>query len=107
MHIVRHKVGFECFVSTQRNDRQDNFDREKAPQDNPVDMVIYCNAEALITFLQKRLCNNAGKDMVSVALEIKYKVLEVTPELEEMAVPPCVLYNRCMEMEPCGRMGEF
>ena len=31
--FARHHIGFEKWISTQRNDRQEFYDREKAPQD--------------------------------------------------------------------------
>ena len=31
-HFVRHKYGVEHYVSSQRNDRQDKYDRREAPQ---------------------------------------------------------------------------
>ena len=43
-HLVRH-VHAQPFVRSQRNDRQDDYDRTKAPQDAPVNMMWFVNAE--------------------------------------------------------------
>ena len=40
VHLVRH-IHAIPFVKTQRNDRQTDFDRGKAPQDTPVTMNWY------------------------------------------------------------------
>ena len=39
VHLCRH-VHAQPYVSTQRNDRQSNYDRRKAPQDAPVKMAF-------------------------------------------------------------------
>ena len=51
---ARHK--FEKFISTQRNDRQKNYDRNKAPQDAPVNFDGFANMQNLIDAWRKRLC---------------------------------------------------
>ena len=40
VHLVRHHVGVTPFVKTQRNDRQSEYDRGKAPQDAPASVPI-------------------------------------------------------------------
>ena len=52
-HWVRHK--WECFVRSQRSDRT-GVDRDKLPQDAPVDFTGEANAQALIDPMRKRLC---------------------------------------------------
>ena len=59
VHFVRHKYGVEHYVTSQRNDRQDNYDRTKAPQDSPVVHIMDVNAQELIFMAHKRLCNQA------------------------------------------------
>ena len=64
VHLVRHHVGFQPYVQSQRNDRQTDYDRTKAPQDTPVTMRVTLNAEALLILankcatVPKRLCRN-------------------------------------------------
>ena len=43
-HLVRH-VHAQPYVKSQRNDRQRDYDRTKAPQDTPVNMIWDMNAE--------------------------------------------------------------
>ena len=39
-HFVRHKIGVEHYVQSQRNDRQTNYDRETAPQNVMVSHIM-------------------------------------------------------------------
>ena len=50
----RHK--FEKFITSQRNDRQKNYDRNEAPQKAPVNYDGYANVQNLIDAWRKRLC---------------------------------------------------
>lgn len=103
MHLVRH-VHAMPFVSSQRNDRQDMYDRRTAPQDSPVNMDWYMNAEELITIAHKRLCNQASLETRQVVAEICSQVLDQCPEFEGLLVPECVFRNGlCTEFKPCGR----
>ena len=52
VHIVRHKIGIEHFVSTQRTDRT-GVDRTERPQNAPVLHQCQANAQALITISRK------------------------------------------------------
>lgn len=103
MHLVRH-VHATPFVSSQRNDRQDMYDRTKAPQDAPVEMDWYMNAEELITIAHKRLCNQASKETIEVVREICRQVVEACPEFDGLLVPLCEYRNGlCTEFHPCGK----
>jgi len=44
VHLCRH-VHAQPYVKSQRNDRQREYDRTKAPQDAPVNMIWDMNAE--------------------------------------------------------------
>ena len=106
MHLTRH-VHAVPFVSSQRNDRQDRYDRRKAPQDAPVNMDWFVNAEELITVAHKRLCNQASAETRAVVAEICRQVLAVCPEFDGLLVPLCVYRNGiCTEFKPCGRWEE-
>lgn len=98
-HFVRHKH-LEPYVSSQRNDRQDMYDRDKAPQDAPVIMTLDLAAEELMTLANKRLCSKAHPETQALTREICDAVIKVAPEFERFAVPFCVEYG-CHEMRPC------
>jgi thymidylate synthase ThyX len=102
VHLCRH-IHAQPFVKSQRNDRQSEYDRNKAPQDSPVDMMWYMNAEELINIANKRLCRLASAETREVVRMICDKVIEVCPEFKDELVPMCVRNGGvCYEMFPCG-----
>lgn len=102
VHLCRH-IHAQPFVRTQRNDRQSKYDRESAPQNAPVDMMWYMNAEELINIANKRLCGLASKETRQLVQMICRKVIEVCPEFKEELVPMCARNGGvCYEMFPCG-----
>lgn len=105
VHYVRHKIGVEHYVRSQRNDRQHDYDRNAARQDVPVVHVMDLNAEALITIIQKRLCGKAAKETREMAGLIRDAVLETNPEFCDVLIEPCMYHyydGYCHEMKPCG-----
>lgn len=101
VHLVRH-IHAQPYVRSQRNDRQSNYDRTKAPQDSPVNMIWDFNAEELMNIANKRLCNQADKTTQKIIREMCDKIIEVCPEFKNFLVPMCE-YNGgiCKEMFPC------
>ena len=106
VHLVRHHVGFQPYVQSQRNDRQDKYDRTKAPQDAPVTMRISLNAEALLTLANKRLCAKACPETREVVAEMCRQVEAFCPEFQGLLVPMCEYHGGvCHELQPCGKCG--
>lgn len=102
VHLVRH-VHAVPFVSTQRNDRQDKYDRGEAPQNAPVTMCWYMNAEELLTIARKRLCTQASPETREVVKMMCDKVVELCPEFEGLFEPMCFYRGgRCDEFNCCG-----
>ena len=99
-HLARH-VHAQPFIRSQRNDRQDAYDRNAARQDAPVNMIWYMNAEELMTIMEKRLCHLAAKETREVAKKIRELVIEQCPEFVDLLAPPCVQTLVCREMYPC------
>lgn len=105
VHLVRHHVGFQAYVQSQRNDRQTDYDRTKAPQDTPVTMRVTLNAEALLTLANKRLCAKAAPETREVVQRMCNLAETVLPELKGLLVPMCSYHGGvCHEMKPCGRL---
>lgn len=103
-HLVRHHEGIQPYVKSQRNDRQNGYDRNAARQDAPVDMIIDVNAEALQVIANKRLCMQAAQETRETVAEMCRLASEHTPELESLLVPDCARHNMtCLEMLPCGK----
>ena len=104
VHLIRHHVGFQAYVQTQRNDRQNKYDRTKAPQDIPVTMRITINAEALMNLANKRLCMKAAQETREVVERMCKLAEKVMPELSGLLVPMCEYHNgRCGEINGCGK----
>lgn len=102
VHLVRHKIGIEHFVSTQRTDRT-GVNRNLLPQDSLVNHECEADAQALINISRKRLCNCASLETRQAWQEVKNKIAEVEPELAQCMVKECVYRNGfCPEMFPCG-----
>ena len=103
VHLCRH-VHAQPFVKSQRNDRQVMYDRNKAPQDAPVSMIWYMNAEELMIIANKRLCYTTSEETRKVVQMICDDVCKVCPEFSEHLVPMCVYHGGvCHEMRPCNK----
>lgn len=103
VHFVRHHIGVNHYVQSQRNDRQDNYDRTKAPQDAMVSHIMSVNAQELVFMAHKRLCGQADPYTRKVMQEIVKQVEEVSPEFQDVLVPLCGYRNgKCTEFNCCG-----
>ena len=103
VHFVRHKIGIEHFVKSQRNDRQGEYDRTKAPQDAPVIHRCWANAQSIINISQKRLCHKSANETRHAWGRLLYELSIYSPELFYFCVPTCVYRNGiCPEFESCG-----
>lgn len=94
-HIWRSRT------NTQRNDRQAVYDRNKAPQDSPVEFVGDANAQHLIDTMRKRLCLMAAKETMQLAKDLKATLRETEPELSDVLVPNCIYRCGCPENGKC------
>lgn len=100
MHWKTHH--WESRVDSQRNDRQSRYDREKAPQDAPVDFIGDANAQHLIDTMRKRLCFQASPETREYAEDFKIAVYDDEAEISDVLVPNCVYRCGCPELTPCG-----
>ena len=101
VHFVRHKIGIEHWVKTQRTDRT-GVDRNELPQGAFVDHACEADAQALINISRKRLCTCASPETRVAWMEVKNKVKEVEPELASVMVKECIYRGFCPEMFGCG-----
>lgn len=102
-HLARHKHA-QPYIKTQRNDRQEKYDRNKAPQGELVDMYYSVNAEELMTIANKRLCFQASPETRLLVGMMCYEAKQVMPEISEFLCPMCIYHGGvCHEMNPCGR----
>ena len=102
VHFVRHKIGIEHWVSTQRTDRT-GINRDDLPQGSLVNHACDADAQALINISRRRLCNCASKETREAWQQVKNKVGITEPELAGCMVRECVYRNGfCTEVFTCG-----
>ena len=101
VHFVRHKIGIEHFVRTQRSDRTGS-DREQLAQSATVDHECLANAQALINISRKRLCRQASPETQVAWKSFLDSVAVQEPEVTRVCVPECVYRGFCPEMKSCG-----
>ena len=105
VHLCRH-VHAQPYVKSQRNDKQSEYDRNKAPQDSPVDMIFDVNAEELMVIANKRLCRMAAFETRATVAEMCKLAIDACPEFLGLLVPMCEYTGGCKEMNGgCGRYG--
>lgn len=100
MHFKTHI--WRSRTNSQRNDRQTSYDREKAPQDAPVDFIGDANSQHLIDSSRKRLCRQASPSTRAYWENLKVALYLPEPELSDVMVPNCVYRCGCPEPNKCG-----
>ena len=93
-------------TNTQRTDRT-GIDRNKLPQDEPVDFEGSANPQHLIDSWRKRMCYMASPETREYAEDFKVELRPIEPEISDVLVPNCVYRNGCPEMGSCMRWGLF
>lgn len=101
-HLARH-IHAQPYIMSQRNDRQNKYDRRKAPQDAPVNMIWDMNAEELMIICNKRLCMKADEVTRQIVAAIRDEVIKLCPEFKPHLIRMCDYMGRCPEMQPCGQ----
>lgn len=102
MHWKTHI--WPSIVNTQRNDRQDNYDRDAARQDAPVNLTGEMNPQHSIDTWRKRLCRQASDLTRKYAKSFKRELHPIQPEWSDVLVPNCVYRCGCPEKgmgKPC------
>lgn len=100
-HWSRHK--WECFISTQRDDRT-GVSRDELGQGEPVQFEGEANAQHLIDTMRKRLCGQAHKETRVYAEDFKDALYLIEPALSDVLVPNCVYRCGCPEMSMCKEL---
>ena len=103
MHLVRHKVGCEWFVGTQRSDRTGE-DRNAKRQDAPVTLMLAANAAALLTISRERMCDKADKATRHIWGEVVKAMSTVDSLLAFYMQPKCIHLGFCPERAECGNI---
>lgn len=108
-HLVRHWLGTEKFVHTQREDRRALLEeynvksRDELPQGALNEMDMTANAQALINISRKRLCMCASKETREAWMQVKEAISKIDPVMASKMVPECIYRGFCPEfINPCG-----
>lgn len=107
-HFVRHKVGIEHWVSTQREDRT-GVKRNSRKQTDLVSHECEANVQALINISRKRLCANAAYETTLAWRIMLDELYKLDPIIHECCVQDCVYRGYCYEMKSCeyDKTGSF
>lgn len=99
VHFVRHKIGVEHFVTTNRDDRGGE---SKVDRLTPVNHGMLINAQALVNLARKRLCSEAHKEVQYIMGKIVEYMYLLDADLAERMVPDCEYRNGCYSLRGCG-----
>lgn len=100
-HLVRHHIGVEKFVTTQRTDRT-GINRDEIPQGAEVNLELHMNFQAIISISRKRMCMCASLETRQAWQAILDEIEKYEPELVSLCQPECVYRGHCSEMFSCG-----
>lgn len=100
MHWKTHT--WRSRTTTQRNDRQNQYDRGVAPQNTPVTFIGNINAQHCIDTARKRLCSMASQETRKYAEDLKQELHYYEPEISDVMVPNCIYRCGCPEPNGCG-----
>lgn len=101
VHLVRHHIGVEKFVTTSRSDRT-GISRDELKQTDLVSMRCEANVQALINISKVRLCYQASKETRQAIELLKLALRQSDPKIADMLVPSCVYRCGCPEPNSCG-----
>lgn len=103
VHFVRHKIGIEHYVRSQRNDRQSEYDRNTAPQNATVTHACAANLQAIINISKVRLCKQASYETRYAWVMFLGELINHMPEVPDFCQPTCIYRNGiCPEPRSCG-----
>lgn len=111
VYLIRHSIGFEPHVFSQRDDYGvlEKTDRDERPQGFPVPMLFDANAQAILNIAQKRLCYKSHRVVQEVMEKLKCSLVyegDVYDRLlGNLMQRPCSWWKGyCPEPKPCGRV---
>jgi hypothetical protein len=102
VHFIRHKIGIEHFVRSQRPERGGNLNRDEQPQGTLINHEIEANAQAIINISRKRLCSMAQVETREAWKEFLNQFKDKEPELYSACICECIYRGHCYELNSCG-----
>lgn len=85
-----------------KGEKANDLMRSLLPIGVPTKLRIGFDIEALIHFMNKRLCVRADEPIRQVAKLMKKEILEVEPRYADLLVPQCKAMLYCPEHKSCG-----
>jgi len=111
VHLVRHSVGVDPYVYSQRDDNGivSVTDRDDLKQGVLINMCMDANAQAVITIARKRLCHKSHRVCQDFVKKLKCSLIyegdKYDKVLGNLLMPPCAWWRGyCAEPKPCGRV---
>lgn len=102
-HFVRHHIGCEKFVRTQRVDRTGSpLPRGEHKQGELNTMMMVANAQEIMAISRVRLCRCASKETREAWKSFLSALNDIDPILVSKCVPTCVYRGFCPELKGCG-----
>lgn len=102
-HLVRHHIGIDHFVSTQRTDLVKDKNRDNSPQNAPVDHEFDGTVQSIINISRKRCCFKASPETREAWNLFLEELRKEEPEIVSCCVKECVYRNGlCPEHKSCG-----
>lgn len=102
-HFVRHHIGCEKFVRTQRTDRTGSeIPRGEHPQGELNEMLMVANAQEIMAISRVRLCSCASMETREAWKAFLCSLKQIDPVLVSKCVPTCVYRGFCPELKCCG-----
>ncbi len=102
VHFVRHHVGCEKFIASQRPDiNLDIIPSRDISQNTPNTMCMTANAQSIINISKKRLCTRASKATREAWKLLLDELDKIDPVLTSACVPECVYRGFCPEWKSC------
>ncbi len=103
VHFVRHHIGCEKFVHTQRTDRTGSeIPRNEHLQGELNEMDMTANAQSIMNISHVRLCSCASKETREAWKLMLDELKKIDPILASKCVPTCVYRGFCPELKSCG-----
>lgn len=103
VHFVRHHIGCEKFVATQRTDRTgSDIPRGEHKQGELNSMMFVCNAQELMNISKERLCAMASKETRDAWKAALDAISEKDNVVTRFCVKKCVYRGFCPEPQGCG-----
>jgi hypothetical protein len=101
MHLVRHHVDCQPYVSTQRADKT-GVERKNKSQDAPVKLRLNLNAQSAISISRKRICGKAAAETRGAWCLFIAELHKIDSAISQACVPECVYRGFCPEQRSCG-----